>query len=522
MTDRGPLGSVDQAGITLPPTDAQWFDVLFDGRRIWSFRHPAPDQPGRSHLVPWPKDLRGFLDGVVEVVVRGPDGAPCVSQEARFGTSTERVAVVDPSGVPLVFGPNQRLVVPFEARDAADLLPLVEAVEQVLGILNGAGVDAFPAYGTLLGAVRDGRLIGHDDDADVSYLSRHDHPADVIRESFRLQRLLHRSGLRTSRYSAGAFKVLVRHGDGETRSLDVFAGFLHEGNLAMLGEIYEPFERSWLVPLSSCTLEGIELPAPAYPERLLSVMYGPSWRTPDPTWSFDTPAEVHARFDTWFRGTRTYRNDWDRRYSAARRYGPRRDPHQLARLVHEREPDATLVDLGCGRGQDAVWWARRGHEVVALDFSPSGSEHLAGRARAEGWSVEFDQLNLLELRQTLAWGARLARISGPRAIMARHLLDATTPRGRRHLLRLARMTLRDGGRLYLEFLALRPGRAQTRLRDPLVRNLDPATVEAEIEEAGGRVVWSETVEQGAEERPSELEEGSPAPLSRRMVVEWAG
>ena len=56
------------------------------------------------------------------------------------------------------------------------------------------GVEAFPAYGTLLGAVREQDLIGHDNDADLGYVSRHTHPLDVIRESFRLQRRLREQG----------------------------------------------------------------------------------------------------------------------------------------------------------------------------------------------------------------------------------------------------------------------------------------------------------------------------------------
>ena len=66
----------------------------------------------------------------------------------------------------------------------------------MLGALQKAGIDAFPAYGTLLGAVREGRLIGHDSDADLGYVSEHTHPVDVVRESFRLQRALADMGYR--------------------------------------------------------------------------------------------------------------------------------------------------------------------------------------------------------------------------------------------------------------------------------------------------------------------------------------
>ena len=78
--------------------------------------------------------------------------------------------------------------------------------------LQKAGIDAFPAYGTLLGAVRGGKLIGHDSDADLGYVSEHTHPVDVVRESFRLQRALADMGYRITRYSGAAFKVDVRRG----------------------------------------------------------------------------------------------------------------------------------------------------------------------------------------------------------------------------------------------------------------------------------------------------------------------
>ena len=259
--------------------------------------------------------------------------------------------------------------------------------------------------------MRDGKLIGHDNDADVAYISRHTHPVDVIRESFRIQRLLHRDGLEISRYSGGAFKVTVRDSEGVPRGLDVFSGFLYDDQLVLLGEIFAPFEESWLRPLGIVELEGRRLPAPADPDRLLAAMYGPSWRVPDPTFKFETDERIRHRLDVWFRGTRTQRNGWDRRYSTSRHKGPLRTPHELARVLHRAEAaETTVVDVGCGRGQDAVWLAKRGHRVFGLDFSGNGYAHLRDRAHEEGWSVEHAELNLLELRHTLAWGARLARV----------------------------------------------------------------------------------------------------------------
>lgn len=511
---------VDEAGLVLDRPDDQVLDVLFDGRRVWSFRGTkVAERANGAWRVAWPRDLRGFLRGAALVTVRGSEGTVLTETEVRFGDHDGRVSVVDGEGRPLVVDPGGRLVTTFDASDPEHLVPLVDAIELVLRKLIDLGLDAFPAYGTLLGAVRDGRLIGHDNDADVAYLSRHTHPVDVIRESFRVQRLLHRDGFEISRYSGGAFKVTVRGSDGTPRGLDVFSGFLYRGRLVLMGEIFAPFEESWLRPLGTVELEGRRLPAPAEPERLLATMYGPSWRVPDPTFKFETPHEVGHRLDLWFRGTRTYRNGWDRRYSTSRHRGPNRTPHELARMLHRAEaPETTVVDVGCGRGQDAVWLARRGHRVFGLDFSGNGYAHLRDRAREEGWSVELADLNLLELRHTLAWGARLARVDGPRALLVRHLLNATTPRGRAHLWRLARMTLGDGGRLYAEFLVRPPGRRRE-YKDPLVWELDPDLVESEAVSAGATVVSSQVVEVEGIERPTETEDGS-SPYSCRMVMEW--
>jgi SAM-dependent methyltransferase len=514
--------SIDEDGVLLPAVDDRILDVLFDGRRIWSFRATkVAEKVAGSWRAPWPQDLRGFLDGVALVTLRDAAGEVLAESEVRFGDGEGRVTVANPQGLPLVIDPGGRLVTTFDASDPDQLRPLVDAIELVLGKLTALGLDAFPAYGTLLGAVRDGKLIGHDNDADVAYLSRHTHPVDVIRESFEIQRLLHRDGLEISRYSGGAVKVTVRDSEGVPRGLDVFAGFLYDGHLVLLGEIFAPFEESWLRPLGTVELEGRQLPAPADPDRLLTAKYGPSWRVPDPTFKFETDEAIRHRLDEWFRGTRTFRNGWDRRYSTSRHQGPIRRPHELARMLHRAEPaDATVVDVGCGRGQDAVWLARRGHRVFGLDFSGNGFAHLRDRAEEEGWSVELAELNLLELRHTLAWGARLARVDGPRAMLARQLLNATTERGRANLWRLAQMTVGDGGRLYTEFLVAPPHGPPRQYADPLVWDLDPELVEAEAVAAGARVTSAETVELDGHEQPCRTEDGATA-YSCRMVMEWA-
>ena len=164
----------------------------------------------------------------------------------------------------------------------------------MLGALRDAGVDAFPAYGTLLGAVRDGKLIGHDSDADLGYVSHHTHPVDVIRESFRLQRALADMGYRISRYSGAAFKVDVHEADGRSAASTCSAASCATATCYLMGEIARALRArrgsSRSAPPRS---RAATFPAPADTDRLLTATYGPGWRVPDPAFKFATPASTH-------------------------------------------------------------------------------------------------------------------------------------------------------------------------------------------------------------------------------------
>ncbi|MCW2758178.1 MAG: Methyltransferase type 11 [Nocardioidaceae bacterium] len=465
--------ALDDTGITLAADDEVILDVLFDGRRIWSFWVLRDSEPARGgqRRIAWPESMRKFLDGETQLsVVEHLSGRVLHDEERRFGTGTERIAVVNEEGNPLGIDKSGRMAQTFDTRSSEHVAPLLDAIEEVLGALKEAGIEAFPAYGTLLGAVREQHLIGHDSDADLGYVSRHDLPYDVISESFAIQRRLAAQGYTITRYSGAAFKVDVVEGDGSVRGLDVFGGFLTNGisgspgrgersearsgvnTLYLMGEVGAPFREEWIFPLGTCELEGRTLPAPADPDKMLAAMYGAGWRTPDPAFHFETPPSTWRRLNGWFRGTRVHRDAWERRYSTKRTKLPGAEPSTLARFVVEQEGvPAHLVDVGAGRGGDALWFARQGARVVGYDYVPSASTAVQRVADDERLPLAVRRLNLLEWRSTFGEAARLAQVPGPRTLVARHLADATNKVGRDSLWRFASMALRDGGRLYLEF-----------------------------------------------------------------------
>ncbi len=406
---------VDDAGVRAKGAQEVILDVLFDGRRIWSFHlhRDGVRHGGDTYLAEWPPALRRFLDGVTQLsVVEHVDQRVVYDEEVRLGTGTERIAVVNERGLPLGIDKSLRLAQTFDTRSAEHVAPLLDSIEEVLGALKKAGIDAFPAYGTLLGAVRGGKLIGHDSDADLGYVSEHTHPVDVVRESFHIQRALAEMGYPITRYSGAAFKVDVEEGDGSVRGLDVFGGFLMNHHLYLMGEIGTPFKRTWIFPLGTTTLEGRELPAPANTDEFLTATYGPSWRVPDPAYVFETPESTHRRLNGWFRGTRVNREKWDRTYSGP---GSQDQPLQhsdFVEWVHQQAKGRLpfVVDVGSGRGADALWLAERGSRVVGLDYVARASRKAAKVAAEQGPAGRVPAPQPVRA----ALGARRVRTARPR------------------------------------------------------------------------------------------------------------
>lgn len=519
------LVEVTDDGITFVTGDEDVVDVCFDGRRVWSFwllRDSDAAGSSQRRRTPWPSALVRFLDGRTRLsLVAHVSGTTLYDEDVSLGSGEGRIAVVSPDGKPLGLDKSNRLSQTFDSRTPEQVAPLLDSIERVLAAIKDAGVEAFLAYGTLLGAVRQGALIGHDSDADLGYVSRHSHPVDVVRESFALQRHLTGLGFETYRYSGIAFKVDVIESDGFRRGLDVFGGFIAEpvgdrpAMLYLMGEIGAPFAPEWIYPLTTATLEGRSFPVPGEPERLLEVTYGPGWRVPDPAYHFETAQPTVRRLNGWFRGIRVLRSEWERKHSSVRDKPLRRQPSELAAYVVAQEgvPGA-VVDLGAGRGADALWFARQGSSVTALDFVPRAAAAARSAAETEGLDLTVRGLNLLSLRSTLAEGALLAHAPGPRTIVARHLVDATVAAGRHGAWRLCEMALRDGGRLYLEFAA---GHGARRHDGQLLAAVPVDTVVAELEGRGAVIVHREETEvQGDGE-----DAGRPARRTvARLVAQW--
>jgi hypothetical protein len=489
-------------------------DVLLDGQRVWSFSAPdyKRDSDGYRHA-PWPEPIRERLDGITLLEMRDHvSGRIVAATEAQFGTAEERVSMVDQNGLRVAMTKHGRFNRPFEFTDRAAIEGYLDQVTEVLTLLRDeCGVPAFISFGTLLGAVRTGHLIGHDNDIDLGYLSAYTNPVDVVRESIRVEHALRRRDWRVVRQNGGFLALFLPQADGSSRNLDVFACFIVDGWLHQVHDIRTKADRSAVLPLRDIEFEDRLMPAPAKPEVFLRAAYGRHWRVPDPAFEYHSPKTTKRRMNGWLGGLRTGRDNWIGYYNSIGARVPR-EPSDFARWVLDREAPAELVDIGCGLGRDAIFLASHGFSVTAMDFVPAVVRRAKRRATREDVSVDLLVVNLYSVRESLVRTATLARRPAPRIVYARHLLEDLHPHGRENFWRMTRTLVRDGGRCYVEF--------QTTDNDPTTvagpssqRLLDPEDVVAEVEAAGATVVHREA-------GPAGIASTDEQPHVCRLVLEW--
>ncbi|TDB78003.1 methyltransferase domain-containing protein [Micromonospora sp. KC721] len=127
---------------------------------------------------------------------------------------------------------------------------------------------------------------------------------------------------------------------------------------------------------------------------------------------------------------------WDALYAERER---RWSGRPNARLVEVAEalPAGTVLDLGCGEGADAIWLARQGWRVTAVDVSRTALDRAAAEAAAAGVvdRIDFRRHDLARTFPTGSYDLVSAQflqsmIEFPRAEVLRAAARAVAPGGR--------------------------------------------------------------------------------------------
>ena len=168
------------------------------------------------------------------------------------------------------------------------------AVSEVVAGVADLGHECFVNSGSLLGLVREGGVIAHDDDVDLGVVLRASDAAGAAAEWLALRGRLGAAGLLDLEFDAR------RKGHCKARlpvdiTVDLFPAWASRGRMYVWPHTYGAVAVEDVLPLVRQEVAGTTQWLPRRPERLLEVNYGPDWQTPDPTFRFDWGA-ARARF----------------------------------------------------------------------------------------------------------------------------------------------------------------------------------------------------------------------------------
>lgn len=185
--------------------------------------------------------------------------------------------------------------------------------------------------------------------------------------------------------------------------------------------------------------------------------------------------------------TTEHRSDYWDEYYAARATTRRPLPSQFATFVAgELDRPHHVVELGCGNGRDAIFFASYGHQVTAVDGSEAAVAGCASLAEALGESATFIRSAIDD--PTLA--DRLVESDGPKALYARFFVHAITDGEEEVFLDLAAKVTRPGDVLAVEYRTIRDQVGAKETETHFRRFVLPATFQARALERGFEVTYA--------------------------------
>jgi SAM-dependent methyltransferase len=283
------------------------------------------------------------------------------------------------------------------------------------------GYDVFFVYGTLLGAVREGGVIGHDLDFDSAFLSKHTDGPPAAKELQDIAYVLIEHGfdvecMRTALH--------IHHGTDPSIRIDLFHLYFDgDGKLCFpfgVAGTTEILASDWrgTSDIEFCGGHGL---VPANAEQFVEHMYGAGWRSPKPgfDWKRDRTKRAWTGVLPPESGQEVY---WANFYA---RTGFTSGSSFFEMVSARGDVPGVVVDVGCGDGRDSLAFAAAGCSVLGVDRCEVAVRRAVARARQEGLSARFvvgDVADGVWLRAVL--DEVIASASGPVLFYLRFVLHS--------------------------------------------------------------------------------------------------
>jgi hypothetical protein len=259
-----------------------------------------------------------------------------------------------------------------------EVLGFYEGLRKV--VKDALGHDLFVMYGSLLGAVREGGFIGHDDDFDAAVIVDATTGAEAVEALKKLAFTLIDAGYDVEgRRSA----VHVHHRDNPAIRIDIFHLFFNaKGVLAFafgVAGTTDVLKEQWQGVTETRFGPGSVL-VPVNGEAVVEAIYGAGWRIPTPGFSWDKDRTKRER------SAIVPLDDVEEIYWA--NFYARTEytsGSTFFDFVNSRpEMTSHVIDIGCGDGRDSYAYGLAGRTVTGLDRSHIGVRHATKKAHDMG------------------------------------------------------------------------------------------------------------------------------------------
>jgi hypothetical protein len=166
-----------------------------------------------------------------------------------------------------------------------------DTIKTHISALADEKYDVFLNSGTLLGVIRDKRLIDHDDDVDLAVMLKATTEAEAAAEWKALRGVLEDADLfdRAVQDQPAIYKLRP----AGMIEFDLFPAWVQGGKVFVYPHTHGTLDAGDVLPFKSCDVTG--QPIPRDPDKMLEMNYGPGWRKPDPLFKFPWEA-ANANF----------------------------------------------------------------------------------------------------------------------------------------------------------------------------------------------------------------------------------
>jgi phosphorylcholine metabolism protein LicD len=167
------------------------------------------------------------------------------------------------------------------------------------------GYDVFLFYGTLLGSVREQKLIGHDDDIDLAYLSKYHTKEEIKKEMLEIYKELNKKGILIKYFDLNYDEVFdfenMVNGLGQCHIMidgfifDLFTTWVDQDGDFNTYEFGKITKATDYFPLELGTLHKYKFKIPKNAKILLKEIYGEDWEIPQEKKSTRKNRDIYLR-----------------------------------------------------------------------------------------------------------------------------------------------------------------------------------------------------------------------------------